>query len=600
MDADGETLPWSQTVTGLDDDSTVPRQPRGLVLAWLAALQWQARRVAASTVRTMANELRRGTWEAAVAGLREPRRLVPSAFGDLATQVEGVLGESDRRWQARAELSSDWYWETDERGRLSSLSADSPLVKPAGRALGDLLGRRHDELSFCQAPAIGWDAFHDRLERHETLREIEFEVLGLGARERGWVAISGRPRWKRDGRFAGYEGVGHDITEPKAAYHRLQASEQRYAVMAGLSADWYWSSDAQHRMAPPDAESTRRFGSLAKQITGMAPWDAFPEALPAAQWQAHRDDWEAHRPFKALEIPLPREDDGRMVWISMAGAPRLDAQGLFMGYHGVGRDITLRKMAEQLLLQHNRELQLAVAARTRELEMANRDLDAFARHLAHEMRTPIGHVQGLAELLRQRLADRLTPSEAELLDLQARAAQDMLATLDALLQLARSSSDAIERCEVDLSALAAEVIATLPPIERAAPVHWEVQPELSAWASAGQMRIVLHNLLGNAAKFTRRVAHPMVQLMGHRDENDQLVLRVVDNGAGFDETRAERLFQPFQRLHRQDDYQGTGIGLTIVQRIVQRHGGTVSASGSPGKGAVFEFNLGQREAPRTH
>ncbi len=569
-----------------------------LLLATLALTQWRARRLAASTLRRTVHELRRGAWEDAVAGLRHRTRSVPSAFGELASEVEGTLGASERRWRARAELSSDWYWELDERHRLSSLSADAPMVKPAGRALGDLLGRRHDQLGFYAAPAGGWDAFHDRLERQERFNDLELGITGLGPNEHGWVAISGRPRYHRDGGFAGYEGVGRDITAAKQAYQRLLASEQRHAVMAGLSADWYWSTDAEHRLPPPDAELLRRFGDLARRNAGRTHWEAFPDALSAAQWQAHRDELARRRPFRALEFAV-RLDDGRTVWLSLAGAPRHDAEGRFLGYHGVGRDITLRKAAEQLLLQHNRELQSAVAARTRELELANRDLDAFARHLAHELRTPIGHMQGLAELLRQRLADRLAPDEAELLDLQTRASNDMLATLQALLELARSSSEAIERQEVDLSALAEAVIAALPAVERVAPVQWSVQPGLLVWASAAQLRIVLHNLLGNAAKFTRRVASPRVQFAGQSDGDGQLVLRVVDNGAGFDARHAERLFQPFQRLHRQDDFQGTGIGLTIVQRIVQRHGGSISASGAPGQGASFEFSLGQRPADGT-
>jgi signal transduction histidine kinase len=108
------------------------------------------------------------------------------------------------------------------------------------------------------------------------------------------------------------------------------------------------------------------------------------------------------------------------------------------------------------------------------------------------------------------------------------------------------------------------------------------------------MRIVLFNLLGNAAKFTRRTDRPVIGLTGVEDDHGMLTVKVSDNGAGFDNSRAERLFQPFQRLHRLDEYQGTGIGLTIVQRIVQRHGGRIGASGSPGRGASFEFTLGQR------
>ncbi|HSW22779.1 MAG TPA: ATP-binding protein, partial [Burkholderiaceae bacterium] len=112
------------------------------------------------------------------------------------------------------------------------------------------------------------------------------------------------------------------------------------------------------------------------------------------------------------------------------------------------------------------------------------------------------------------------------------------------------------------------------------------------------LRIVLQNLLGNAAKFTRQVAQPSVRFSGERDDDGQLLLTLADNGAGFGPEQARKLFQPFQRLHRHEEFHGTGIGLTIVQRIVQRHGGSITASGQPGVGASFKFSLGQREAAR--
>ena len=561
----------------------------------LVLVQRRARRLAADTLRRTARELQRGAWRQAVERMRDTPPAEPSAFGDLANQVEGVMGESERRWQARVELSQEWYWETDERHRLSSLAADAPMVKPAGRALGDLLGRRHDELPFIHAPAIGWPAFHQMLEHAESFRELEFEVNDLGGRARGWMSLTGRPRYHRDGRFAGFEGVGHDITVHKESFRRLQASEQRYAVLAGLSADWYWSTDAEHRFVRPDDELRRKLGELASASEGRTRWELYPQALSDAQWRAHRADLDAGRPFHALEFQIAR-NDGTPIWVSVSGAPRFDDNGRFLGYHGVGRDITLRKRAEQMLMLHNRQLQSAVAARTRELEFANRDLEAFARHLAHELRTPIGHVQGLAELLRRRLGEQLRSDAGELLDLQVRATQEMLTTLEALLALARSSSEAIERAEVDLSHLAEEVIASLPAIDRVAPVRWEIEPGLHGWASESQMRIVLANLLGNAAKFTRRTPDPVVVLCAVLGTDGQLVYQVRDNGAGFDTARASRLFQPFHRLHDDSEFQGTGIGLTIVQRIIQRHGGAIRAIGDVGRGACFEFSLGPREA----
>src|SRR5262249_31940376 len=136
----------------------------------------------------------------------------------------------------------------------------------------------------------------------------------------------------------------------------------------------------------------------------------------------------------------------------------------------------------------------------------------------------------------------------ELLDLQVRAAQEMLTTLEALLALARSSSEAIERANVDLSHLAEDVVANLPAVDRVAPVLWQIEPGLKGWTSESKMRIVLANLLGTAAKFPRRPPEPVVALCGVLGADGQLVYQVRDNGAGFDATRASRLFQPFHRL----------------------------------------------------
>jgi signal transduction histidine kinase len=283
--------------------------------------------------------------------------------------------------------------------------------------------------------------------------------------------------------------------------------------------------------------------------------------------------------------------DGKFLWVSISGIPRFDGQGRFIGYHGVGRDITVRKQAERLLLRHNEALQRAVGERTRDLEQLNLDLDAFSRQLAHELRTPISHVQGLAHLIEARAAQRLNDEERQLLALQVQAARNMRDTVDALMLLARSTVQAMPMAVVDVSALAVQVLGELPLIDRRAAVDWHVEPGLVAQGSSAALRIVLANLLGNAAKFTRQVAQPVVSLRGSTDPDGRLRVSIEDNGAGFDPAHGDRLFKAFTRLHAGDEFHGTGIGLTIVLRIVERHGGTVAARGEPGRGAVFEFTL---------
>ena len=557
------------------------------------ALRRQRRRML-SSLHQFSDGLGNGTWRDAVTHLREDALGAPSAFDALASGVESVLGESERRWQALADLSADWYWETDGGQRLSWLSGSAPQALAPGADAGALLGRRHDQIAMFRPPVEGWTALHERMARSEPFRDIEFQVSGL--RQTRWLSISGRPRIGARGLPIGYEGVGRDITERRVAHEQLIASEQRWSMMARLAADWYWQTDAEHRLLPFSAEQHRRVGAmLAERIEGRTRWDAHREALTAPQWAEHRADLDARRPFRSLQLEVDA-GDGRWLWMSISGLPRFDAAQRFIGYHGVGRDITARKQAERLLLRHNEELQRAVAERTRDLQRVNLDLDAFARQLAHELRTPIGHVQGLAQMLRDRGATRLNDEDKALLALQVSSAHRMRDTVEALMSLARSTLQPLPLQCVDMTALAHEVAAELPVLERAAPLRWDIQPGMQVPANPAALRIVLANLMGNAAKFTRDSGAPCVRVVLRPDGDAGLRVSVLDNGAGFDPARAAQLFRPFSRLHTRDDYAGSGIGLSIVQRIVERHGGQVAASARPGQGACFEFTLPQATA----
>ena len=561
--------------------------PALLLPAHLLGRQRQRMR---NTLRRFSDDLDPRNWRHAVQRLREDRLGAPSAFDALASGVEGVLGESERRWQALADLSADWYWESDRQQRLSWLSGGAPQALAPGLDEAALLGRRFDQIGLFRAPEQGWPALLTRMARHEPFRDVEIQV-GAPAGVARWISISGRPRRNAQGAAIGYEGVGRDITERRQAHDKLLASEQRWSTMARLAADWYWQTDAEHRLLPLSAEQQQRIGAeLAERIEGRTRWEAHRDALTPEQWAEHRADLDARRPFRSLQLEVGA-GDGRWMWISLSGLPRFDGSGRFLGYHGVGRDITSRQQAQALLLRHNEALQRAVDERTRDLQQMNLDLDAFARQLAHELRTPIGHVQGLAQMLADRGAARLLAEDQELLQLQVQAAQRMRETLDALLALARSTLQPMPVEAVDLSALAHEVAAELPALPRQAALRWHIQHGMQVHANPAALKIVLLNLMGNAAKFTRDGAAPRARV-GLRAEGDTVVRIVVqDNGVGFDPQRAGQLFKPFSRLHARDDYGGSGIGLSIVQRIVERHGGRVQASAEVARGACFEFTL---------
>ncbi|RVT54334.1 sensor histidine kinase [Rubrivivax albus] len=563
------------------------------LMAWAAWTLSRQRHLLRHLATEVSGALGSGDWQDAVRSLRNDRLAAPSAFDTLATGMEGALGESERRWQTLADLAADWYWETDGQHRLTWMSGAGALVTSQGLRAADMIGRRHDQIEAFEEPTDGWAPFHALLDQGRAFRDLEFRVRLHGRDDSSvWVAVSGRPRRDASGRVIGYEGVGRDITERKQAIERLRASEQRWTLMAGLVSDYYWETDVQHRMLPLRPEVARRFGAVADALEGRTPWEAYPDALPATAWDEHRADIAARRPFRGVEMDIDGDDEGRTRRIvSLSGVPRFDGKGRFLGYHGIGRDITLRREAERLMLRQSESLKQAVDERTRTLETLNRDLEAFSRELAHELRTPIGHVQGLAHLLVTKAGDRLAADELNLLGLQLRAARHMRETVDALLALARSTAQPLLFEDVDLSALAAEVVAELPEIARDAPVAWQLMPGIAVRGSHAALRIVLQNLLGNAAKFTRRASAPRVELGAEALADGSVRVWVVDNGAGFAPELTERLFRPFGRLHGDEEFQGTGIGLTIVQRIVERHGGLVTAEGNPGSGARFTFTL---------
>ena len=513
-----------------------------------------------------------------------------SRFGSVAREVERALGDRERRWQSRMRLSADWHWETDADLRFTWVSRDLASLVKLGVQPTDLVGHRIDAVPLFCAPEEGWPALVGLMVEHKPLRDVTLEVQRPG-RLPVWVALSGRAHRDEQGRFAGYEGVGRDVTEQRLAYLKLAESERRHAVMAELAVDWYWQTDAQHRFEQYGPAAIDILGERAIDAVGKTRWDRHPDGASDAEWAAHRADLEARRPFRGFEYAIRQSGRG-LRWIAIGGQPRFDLRGEFIGYHGVGRDITLRKRAERVLLNRNQALERQVAERTAELEQSNRDLEAFSRQLAHELRTPIGQIAGLADLLKARAWERLADEEREWLRLQGQAAREMSHTVTALLELARSASTALLLEPVDLTALAQAVIEDLPWVERKAPIDWVIERGLTAHCCAALARVALMNLLGNAAKFTRDVAAPRIEFS--RDDQGpggEGGFVVGDNGAGFDASRAATLFQPFVRLHRSEQFQGTGLGLSIVRRIVERHGGSIIAVGEPGEGAHFLFRL---------
>jgi PAS domain S-box-containing protein len=284
---------------------------------------------------------------------------------------------------------------------------------------------------------------------------------------------------------------------------------------------------------------------------------------------------------------VQRDDGTEAIVESQAVSSR---QGGRMLVQLMVRDVTAEQLAAAEVRRLNETLEEQVRSRTAELEAANVELEAFSYSVSHDLRAPLRAMIGFAEILRAGHAAALPPDALALLERTEAAARRMGQLIDNLLGLARVSRQDMHKTRVELSALAAEIAAELAEANPARKVEVRVMPGLSARADPVLIRVALQNLLANAWKYTARSAQARVEF-GAESSGAERVFYVRDNGAGFDMQLAERLFRPFQRLHDDHDYEGTGIGLATVERIVRRHGGRVWAEAAPERGATFRFTL---------
>jgi two-component system, sensor histidine kinase and response regulator len=252
--------------------------------------------------------------------------------------------------------------------------------------------------------------------------------------------------------------------------------------------------------------------------------------------------------------------------------------------------VIARALETQRLRRLNRELENRVRQRTRELEISNRDLEAFSYTVSHDLRAPLRAIHGFCQLFMTDYGATVPQEGQELLRYALSGTESLSRMIEALLSFARYGRDPLRVIKFSMQALVGEIVGELQRQLPERSIDFKVQPLPECWADPVLVRQVLTNLLSNACKFTAGVERAHIEVRCEKLDG-QSVYVIKDNGAGFDMKYAAKLFGVFQRLHSQRDFQGTGIGLAIVQRIVERHGGKAWAEGAPGEGATFRFSL---------
>lgn len=381
-----------------------------------------------------------------------------------------------------------------------------------------------------------------------------------------------------------------EVAERTASERALRDSERRNRTLVDATSSMVWRADRDMLFAPDQAAWGQFTGQAADEFAGRGWRKAIhPEdlaSLESREAQARSDG----RTFECT-LRLWHAPSQAYRFVSLRAAPVLDAQAGILEWIGTVTDIDDRLRAEAEIRQLNEDLERRVAERTRELEVTNKELESFSYSVSHDLRSPLRAIDGYSQMLEEDYGPRLDEEGQRLLAVVREESRRMGRLIDDLLSFSRISRQAVDSStEVDMTGLAREVGAELLRGRDASRVKLDIWPLPKVHGDRALLRQVWINLLSNALKYSSTKPQSEVLVTGEVNEG-MVSYHVADNGVGFDMKYAPKLFGVFQRLHKAEEFEGTGVGLAIVQRIITRHGGSIRADSRPGEGTTFHFNL---------
>jgi PAS domain S-box-containing protein len=383
--------------------------------------------------------------------------------------------------------------------------------------------------------------------------------------------------------------IEHGLEELNVELRRRERSAAQLAAIVESSADAIVGVALDGAVVSWNAGAEALYGYGAREIVGASVTRLVPaerlEEVPGILGDI------AHgKRFERLETERVTKD-GRRLYVALAVSPIHGVDGLVVGASEISRDVTERRRAEEEVRRLNEELEQRVQVRTAQLEDANRELEAFSYSVSHDLRAPLRAIDGFSREVLDGHAAGIDPEGRRYLELVTRSTREMGLLIDGLLAFSRLGQQPLDKRRVDVEALVHEVVASLAAEYDGRTAAIEVGALPGTNADRMLLRQVFANLLSNAIKFTRDVPEPRIEVEAEAGDGAPPVYVVRDNGVGFDMRHADRLFTAFQRLHGADAFEGSGIGLALVARIVLRHGGRIWAESAPGQGAAFHFTL---------
>lgn len=442
--------------------------------------------------------------------------------------------------------------------------------------------------TFIVAGFILW-VFHGLVTRHLTSISRYIDQLDLD-HERDNFLVLGRPVDKTDpDEFdVVVDGINRLSAKTRATFLELKRSEEKYRGLVTLAQEGIWTIDHNSITTFVNPAMANMLGYSVEEMAGKHLFefmDDYGIEVATANIRKREKGISEQHDFEFLTKA------GKRIYATMETSPIYDDKGEYAGAIAGVINITDRREAEDALKRHKDELESVVRERTQQLIRSNQDLESFSYSVAHDLRGPLRSITGFSQILKDSTGERLNVEEKDFLRRIIRAGKNMVGLIDDILKLAQISQTKMAVSTVDLSKIAGEIVGELTATDRARKAQISIAEGLFVEGDQGLLKIALQNLLDNAWKFSSKQDTTKIEL-DSVEKNGEIVFYVRDNGVGFNPLYASNLFKTFQRLHRSEEFEGTGVGLSTVERIMHRHGGRVWAESTEGQGATFFFTVG--------